>query len=187
ERAKAIPDEVQKLVKTGIMREVLDVLEVFGKNRPSSVRRTQRQIAEESIRATGHRINPKSNSTTAVAIAGTRVATNNGQKDENQANSPPNHDAKGGVRCGRSQLAQATTDQHASGQAHGQWHCDYNTVALRISRSCARRSDETSCNARSTRRTQWSWLGFDNGRENIWTHLLSVLRTRWSTSNTVRT
>ncbi|GJY11548.1 reverse transcriptase domain-containing protein [Tanacetum coccineum] len=27
---------------------------------------------------------------------------------------PPNHDAKGGVRCGRSQLAQATTDQHAS-------------------------------------------------------------------------
>ncbi|GKD00769.1 hypothetical protein Tco_1171043 [Tanacetum coccineum] len=41
------------------------------------------------------------------------------QKGKNQANSPPNHDAKGGVRCGRSQLAHATTDQHASGQARG--------------------------------------------------------------------
>ncbi|GJY89316.1 hypothetical protein Tco_0503944 [Tanacetum coccineum] len=41
------------------------------------------------------------------------------QKGKNQANSPPNHDAKGGVRYGRSQLAQATTDQHASGQARG--------------------------------------------------------------------
>ncbi|GKE84916.1 reverse transcriptase domain-containing protein, partial [Tanacetum coccineum] len=56
-RAKAIPDEVQRLVKAGIMREVLDALEVFGKNRlqRQGENMLQRQAADSRREYSGYR------------------------------------------------------------------------------------------------------------------------------------